>query len=67
MESKGAIEAVLFIWKNFEDAYCSTIVTDEDSTTRSICSHSMKELAAAKRMTEAERRYTPKTAGTLGA
>jgi hypothetical protein len=67
MESKGAIETVLFIWKNFEDAYCSTIVTDEDSTTCSICSHLMKEMVDAKRMTEAERRYAPKNAGTLGA
>jgi hypothetical protein len=41
-------------------------VTDEDATTRSKLSHSMSELVAAGRMTEAERRYLPEKVGNLG-
>ena len=66
MESLGAVKTVLDIWQNCTNGYVSTIVTDEDSTTRSKLSHSMADLVAAGRMTEAERRYRPKIAGNLG-
>ncbi len=39
MESLGAVETVDYIWTNCDDAYVATIVTDEDSTTRSKLSH----------------------------
>jgi hypothetical protein len=66
MESLGAVETVLEIWKSSSKAYVATIVTDEDSTTRSKLSHSMADLVSAGRMAEEERRYKPKIAGRLG-
>jgi hypothetical protein len=47
LESIGAVETVLEIWTNCDNAYVSTIVTDEDSTTRSRLSHSMADLVNA--------------------
>jgi hypothetical protein len=66
MESIGAIETEIEIWNNCDDAYVYTIVTDEDSATRSKLSHSMADLVSAGRMSEAERRYEPKEPGRLG-
>jgi hypothetical protein len=66
MESIGAVETVLHIWKNEPNCYVSSIVTDEDSTTRSKLSHSMKERWQAEEITDAERRYAPTKPGTLG-
>jgi hypothetical protein len=66
MESMGSVKTVLDIWNTCPDAYVSAIVTDEDATTRSKLSHSMAELVAAGRMTEAERRYRPEKEGNLG-
>jgi hypothetical protein len=66
MESLGAVETVDHIWTNCDDAYVATIVTDEDSTTRSKLSDSMADLVNAGRMAESERRYAPKVAGRLG-
>jgi hypothetical protein len=66
MESIGAVETILTIWKDCPNAYVAHIVTDEDSTTRSKLSHSKTELMAAGRMMEAERRYPPKKPGPLG-
>jgi hypothetical protein len=66
MESIGAVKTVHHIWRNYDSAYCSAIITDEDSTTRSKVSHSMQELVETGRMTEAERRYKPKVEGNLG-
>jgi hypothetical protein len=65
MESIGAVETVLGIWTNCDDAYVSTIVTDEDSTSRSKLLHSIADIVNAGRMSEAERRYEPKEAGRL--
>jgi hypothetical protein len=39
MESIGAVETVLKIWNDRNDAYVAQVVTDEDSTTRSKLSH----------------------------
>jgi hypothetical protein len=58
----GSVQTVMDIWYNCPDAYVAAIVTDEDATTRSKLSHSMSELVAAGRMTEAERRYLPEKA-----
>jgi hypothetical protein len=66
MESVGSVKTVLFVWQNCSNAYVTSIVTGEDSTTRSKLSHSMAERVAAGTMTEAERRYKPKTPGRLG-
>jgi hypothetical protein len=66
MESIGSVNTILDIWKNRSNAYVAAIVTDEDSTTRSKLSHSMAECVAAGTMTEAQRRYKPKTPGRLG-
>jgi hypothetical protein len=68
MESMGSVKTVMDIWNTCPDAYryISAIVTDEDATTCSKLSHSMSELVAAGRMTEAERRYLPEKAGNLG-
>ncbi len=57
MESVGSVKTVLDIWKNYPNAYCATIVTDEDATTRSKLSHCMAELVAIRKMTDAQRRY----------
>jgi hypothetical protein len=65
MESIGAVETVLKIWTNCDNAYVSTIVTYEDSTTRSKLLHSMVDLVNAGRMSEAERRYESKEPGRL--
>ena len=62
----GSVQTVMDIWNNCPDAYVAAIVTDEDATTRSKLSHSMSELVAAGRMTEAERRYLPEKVGNLG-
>jgi hypothetical protein len=66
MELMGSVQTVMDIWNNCPDAYVAAIVTDEDATTRSKLSHSMSELVAAGRMTEAERRYLPEKVGNLG-
>ena len=66
MEALGAVETVLDIWQNCTNAYVATIVTDEDTTTRSKLSHSMADLVAAGRLSEADRRYKPKVEGNLG-
>ena len=66
MEPIGSVDAVLKIWNEVPSAYVAAIVMDEDSTTRSKLSHSMKELVANKRMTEAKRRYKPDKPGNLG-
>jgi hypothetical protein len=66
MESMGSVKTILDIWKNCSNAYVAAIVTDKDSTTRYKLSHSMVERVAAGTMTEAERRYKPKTPGGLG-
>jgi hypothetical protein len=55
MELMGSMQTVMDIWNTCPDAYVAAIVTDEDATTRSKLSHSMSELVAAGRMTEAER------------
>jgi hypothetical protein len=55
MESIGAVEMVLKVWNDRNDAYVAQVVTDEDSTTRSKLSHLKWELVAAGRMLEAER------------
>lgn len=66
MESVGSVKTVLDIWKNYPNAYCATIVTDEDATTRSKLSHCMAELVAIRKMTDAQRRYAPEKEGNLG-
>jgi hypothetical protein len=66
MESMGSVKMILDIWKNCSNAYVAANVADEDSTTRSKLSHSMAERVAAGTMTEAKRRYKPKTPGCLG-
>ena len=66
MESIGAVETVLSIWKNCANGYVAAVVTDEDSTTRSKLTHSHAEMVSAGRMTEAERRYEPKIPGHQG-
>jgi hypothetical protein len=66
MESMGSVKTIMDIWKNCSNANVAAVVTDEDSTTRSKLSHSMAERVAAGTMTEAERRYKPKTPGCLG-
>jgi hypothetical protein len=66
MESMGPVQTVMDIWNNCPDAYVAAIVTDEDATTRSKLSHSMSELVAAGRMTEAERPYLPEKVGNRG-
>ncbi len=57
---------MLEIWEHCPSAYVATIVTDKDTTTRSKLSHSMTDLVAAGRMSEADRRYKPKVEGNLG-
>jgi hypothetical protein len=65
MESIGAVETVDHIWTNCDDADVVTIVTDEDSTTRSKLLHSMADPVDAGKMTEVERQYEPKVPGRL--
>jgi hypothetical protein len=65
-EPTGLVQKMMDIWNNCPDAYVSAIVIDEDATTCSKLSHSMSELVAAGRMTEAERQYHPEKVGNLG-
>jgi hypothetical protein len=66
MESMGSVKTVMNICKDYPNAYMAAIVTDEDTTTLFKLSHSKSEMAAAGRMTEAERRYDPEIEGNLG-
>jgi hypothetical protein len=54
MEYIGAVQTVMTIWNDYTNAYCSTIVTDEDSTMRSKLSHSIADLLATGRIMEAK-------------
>jgi hypothetical protein len=47
----------------YYNAYDATIVTKEDSSTKSKLLHSMADLVRAEKMAEADRRYKPKIEG----
>jgi hypothetical protein len=66
MEALGALESVLDIWENCPNAYVATIVTGQDTTTRSKLWHLMADLLLAGKVTEADCRYKPKVEGRLG-
>jgi hypothetical protein len=67
MESLVAVKTVLNSWDTRTNAYVSTIVTGEESTTRSKLSHPMADRVSTGRMVEAKRWYKPKIVGRLGA